>query len=586
MQTEMTRKTKIVCTIGPATDDPTVLESLMLAGMNVARLNFSHGDHNEQRERVQRIKAAREKLGLPVALLLDTKGPEVRTHSFIDGRVTLVKDEEVTIVMEECLGTPERFSVTYEDLYKDLEPGNHILIDDGLIQLRVLHIEGQEIRCIVEVGGELSNHKSINLPEVELHLPALTEKDVEDLRFAAQEDFDFIAASFVRKASDVLEIRQSMEDVGGQGIRLIAKIENREGVENFTEIARVADGIMVARGDLGVEIPEHEVPAIQKKLIRTCYQLGKPSITATQMLDSMIRKPRPTRAEVSDVANAVIDGTSAIMLSGETAIGKYPIQAVSLMAKIASYTESQYDYWQAFRSQAYDGSTINTAADAVSHACCMCAMDLEAKAILTVTHSGRTARMVSKYRPACPILAFTVTERAQRQLSLSWGVEPHLIEEFGNTDELFEKVCELAMSVGKLELGDTVVVTAGTPLGISGTTNTLKVQNVGRMLAHGQTVFRGPAITVSGTAYVLGSGGEPEELGRDMILIAEKTHHEDLPLIRKAKALVVEDENPNGHAVTAALTLGIPVIYGASLAAKIINNGQQVLMDLDTGIIR
>ncbi|MDO5734533.1 MAG: pyruvate kinase [Eubacteriales bacterium] len=581
------RKTKIVCTIGPASDDPEILKALMLAGMNVARLNFSHGDHAEQRARVQRIRDAREELGLPVALLLDTKGPEVRTQSFLEGRATLVPGETVVIVSEEVLGTAERFSVTYSDLHKDLVPGNHILIDDGLIQLKVSEIVGDEVHAVVETGGEVSNHKSINLPEVELHLPALTEKDIEDLRFAAEEDFDFVAASFVRKASDVLELRKVLEDVGGQGIRLIAKIENREGVENFETITQIADGIMVARGDLGVEIPEHEVPSVQKKLIRACYKMGKPCITATQMLDSMIRNPRPTRAEVSDVANAVIDGTSAIMLSGETAIGKYPLQAVQMMDKIAVYTEAEFDYWGSFRAEDYDGSTIHTAADAVSHACCMTAMDLEAKAIVTVTHSGRTARMVSKYRPASPILAFTVTERSRRQLALSWGVEPYMIEEYTNTDELFDRAGERALEEGRVEIGDIIVVSGGTPVGISGTTNTLKVQNVGEMLCRGQTVFKGPPMSFSGEALVL-SKEHPEipDYASDFILVTESTKHEDLPLIRRAKGLIVEDENPNGHAVTAALALGIPIIYGAKMATRLIKADQQIVIDLDTGIIR
>lgn len=583
------RKTKIVCTIGPATDDPEVLKALMRAGMNVARLNFSHGDHAEQKARVDRIKQAREELGLPVALLLDTKGPEVRTKTFVDNHCELFKGEPVTILThEEVEGTPERFSITYENLDKDIVPGNHILIDDGLVQLRVTEVRDGEIDAVVEIGGVISNHKSINLPEVNLHLPALTDKDVKDLEFAAKEGFDFIAASFVRKVSDVLELRQVLERVGGTGIRLIAKIENREGVENFEAITQVSDGIMVARGDLGVEIPEHEVPTVQKKLIRKCYQLGKPCITATEMLDSMIRNARPTRAEVSDVANAVIDGTSAIMLSGETAIGLYPVQSVMMMDKIAQYTETQIDYWARFRAEEYDGSTIHTAADAVSHACAMTAMDLEAKAIITVTHSGRTARMMSKYRPACPILAFTVTEQSRRQLALSWGVEPFMIEENQSTDELFERASERALEEGRVEVGDVVIISGGTPVGVSGTTNTMKVQNVGRMIVRGQTVFPGHAQDLSGEAVILDTLKKEEGAGHlaDYILVAENTGHEDLPYIRRAKALVVENPNPNGHAVTASLALNIPVIYGAKMATRLIKDNQTIILDLDTGMIR
>lgn len=590
------RKTKIICTIGPASSNENTLRQLMLSGMNVARLNFSHGSHAEHLEVVNRIKKVREDLGLSVGLLMDTKGPEIRTHKFENDRIDLVTGEEVRIVQEDVLGTPERFSITYKDISKDLSVGSTILIDDGLISLRVKNIDEGDLICEITNGGELSNNKSINLPGVSLKLPSITDQDENDIKFAVENDFNFIAASFVRKASDVLEIKRVLKRENCETIDIIAKIENQEGVNNFQKIIEISDGVMVARGDLGVEIPEYEVPTIQKELIQLAYTSGKVSITATEMLDSMIRNPRPTRAEVSDVANAVLDGTSAIMLSGETAMGKYPVQSLRTMANIALHTEQKFDYWNAFKKIDTDVS-VNVA-DAVSHACCSAAYELDAKAIVAITHSGRTARLVSRFRPGCPIIAPTVSESAVYRLALSWGVTPYLIEEFGNTDELFEVSEVLSKEKGHATDGDTIVISCGTPVGMSGTTNTMKVATVGSAFTRGVGInpseSRGDKI--SGDVLNLGlfSSQEidklvnnPEIYGPEKatILVCDHTNPSLLPLIRKSKAVIVEDQDPEGHAVAVCQALQIPLIYAAENATKLLKNGQVIVIDIKSGII-
>lgn len=579
----MRRKTKIICTIGPASDDPKVLRALMEAGMNVARLNFSHGSHEEQRKRTDLIKQVRKELGLPVAIMLDTKGPEIRTGKFEGDRIHLDDGAEVRIVQEEVLGTPEAFSVTYKRIAKDVKEGSIILINDGLIELKVVAIEGADLRCEVVHGGEISNHKSINLPDVELVLPAVTEKDILDLNFAVENEFDWIAASFVRKPEDVLEIRKHLASAGDKDIKIVAKIENREGVENYERILDVADGIMVARGDLGVGIPAEEVPLTQKHLIQTAYRYGLPSITATEMLDSMIRNPRPTRAEVSDVANAIIDGTSCIMLSGETAMGAHPVESVKMMDRIARYTERNIPYWENFRTQ--DNSHGHGVTNAISHAACITAMDLDAKALITVTHSGRTAKMLSHFRPACSILAATVTERSCHQLALSWGVHPVLVPVITNTDELFDTAMEAAVEAGLASDGDIVVITGGTPAGMSGTTNTLRVETVGSLLCQGTPIQGAEHTIIFGDAMVVKDGEAPEESreSRNYILVAQDTSTKDLPMIRESRAIIVETDKANCHAVMAAEVLQIPVIYGCTNATKLIKNGQMISLDLETG---
>ena len=468
------RRTKIICTLGPAVDSEDMIRTLIRTGMDAARFNFSHGSHPEHLARLNMLKAVRDAMGRPVATILDTKGPEIRIRSFETKTITLEPGDPFTLTTEDVTGNQGLVSVTYPQLHEELQPGQEILIDDGLVAIRVERIEGTNIVCTVENGGTLSANKSINIPGVHIQLPALTEKDIDDIRFGVENDFDFIAASFVRRAADVEAVRAVLHDCGGDDVKIIAKIENQEGVDNLDEILEAADGIMVARGDLGVEIPAARVPILQKQMIRKGLQLGKPVITATQMLDSMMRNPRPTRAEVSDVANAVYDGTGSVMLSGETAGGKYPVEALTAMVGIVTETESAIDYWKQFQKQrVLPASNIN---DAITHTCCLTAKDLNAKAILTATNSGRSARMICRFRPACPIAALTMHEKVRRQLNISWGVTPYLTGEVNSTDRIFSLSAEVALKERLVENGDTVVITAGVPLGKSGSTNLIKAQ--------------------------------------------------------------------------------------------------------------
>jgi len=470
------RKTKIICTLGPSANTEEVIEQLILSGMDAARFNFSHGTHEVHRAVLTRFKRVRDSLGRPVATILDTKGPEIRIRSFGCERIELSDGDSFTLTTREVEGDASQVSVTYADLHRELQPGNHVLIDDGLVDLEVERVDGQDILCRVINGGPLSNHKSINIPGVSIALPSLTDRDKEDLRFAVENDFDFIAASFVRRASDVEEIRAVLNSFGGQDIGIIAKIENREGVDNLESIADVSDGIMVARGDLGVEIPACEVPVLQKRMIKSAIRKGKVVITATQMLDSMIRNPRPTRAEVSDVANAVFDGTSCVMLSGETASGKHPLEALQTMVGIVEAAEGGIDYWKRFQNGVFDHTS--NISDAISHTSCLTAMDLGATAILTATQSGYTARMISRFRPGCAVAALTTEERVRRQLNISWGVAPFLSGNVDSTDRLFSLCVDTAKKEGLVQPGDTVVITAGVPLSSSGTTNLIKAQVV------------------------------------------------------------------------------------------------------------
>ena len=485
------RKTKIVCTLGPACDDEEILNQMILTGMNVARFNFSHGTHEQHKERLERLRKVCKELDMPVALLCDTKGPEIRTGTFKEKEVPLEAGSEVVIRHEDIVGDETQFSVSFKDMDLDLKPGDKVLLDDGLVELEVKQIQNRDIYTIVLNSGVISSYKSVNLPNIATQLPAMTEQDIKDLAFAAENDFDFIAASFTRKPSDVQAIRKVLASHGAGETHIIAKIENREGVERFDDILDVADGAMVARGDLGVEIPIQEVPATQKMMIRKCLERGKVCITATQMLDSMIRNPRPTRAEISDIANAIMDGTSALMLSGETAAGKYPVQSLKTMVDSAITTEGYIDYWDLFVHNDFFESQP-TVSNAIAHAACMTAMDVHAKAIVTVTQAGRTSRMVSRHRPGCPIIATTTTDKARRILKLTWGVTPILMEDTASTDELFSEGVSRAQEAGLVEDGDMVVIVGGTPLGMSGTTNTLKVDNVGNILVQGKGVGRMP----------------------------------------------------------------------------------------------
>ncbi len=470
------RKTKIVCTLGPATEDENVLRRLIEEGMDVARLNFSHGTHEEQKARMDMVKKLRKECGKHIALLLDTKGPEIRTRDFEGGKVEVVAGQTFTLTTRDIVGDSSISSITYRDLAKDVEIGTKILIDDGLIELKVKDIIDEDLVCEVINGGFVSNHKGINVPGVHLNMPYMSQKDIDDILFGIKQDVDFIAASFVRSAKDVLEIRKLLDENGGKNINIISKIENAEGVKHIDDIIYVSDGIMVARGDMGVEIPGEEVPVIQKLIIRKVYNAGKQVITATQMLDSMMKNPRPTRAETTDVANAIYDGTSAIMLSGETAAGLYPIESVQTMVRIAERTEEDINYRNRFFQ--IERRANNNVTDAVCHATCTTAIDLNASAVVTVTKSGTSARNISKYRPVCPIIAGTTSDKVCRQLNMSWGVIPVHLEEKNEIFELFDHAVEAAKNSGHLNSGETVVVTAGVPLGVSGNTNMIKVQVV------------------------------------------------------------------------------------------------------------
>lgn len=575
------RKTKIICTLGPATDNEGALRELMLAGMDVARLNFSHQTAKEQKVRADRIKKIRAELNLPVALLLDTKGPEIRTTEFNKPKITLTKGSEFTLTSREVVGDETIAGVTFSRLAQEVKPGTRILIDDGLIELKVLSTTDTDVLCTVINGGVVSSHKGINVPGVALSLPFISEKDKSDIAFAVQEDFDFIAASFTRTAQDILDLRNELEKHNCHKIRIIAKIENSDGVENIDQIIRVSDGIMIARGDLGVEIPMEEIPVIQKEIIKKGYNAGKQVITATQMLDSMMKNPRPTRAEATDVANAIYDGTSAIMLSGETAAGDYPVIALKTMAKIAERTERDIDYVSRFMKREIAEEPDVTSA--ISHATCTTAHDLGAVAIITVSKSGRTARMISKYRPLCPIISGTTDPTVQRQMNLSWGVVPIMVEEQDNTDALFDHVINVARNRGLVKDGDLTVITAGVPLGISGTTNLLKVQLVGDVLVSGVGITKGIAC---GNLCVCANEAEAMTTVKEGdILVIPQTSNQIISILKNCAGIITEQKGLNSHAAVIGLAFDKPVIVGANHATQILKSGTTVTLDADRGIV-
>lgn len=470
------RKTKIVCTLGPATDKEDVLEQLILSGMNVARMNFSHGSYDEHKARIDKIRELCEKHQTATAIMLDTKGPEIRLGIFRDQEVILEAGQKFVLYSEEREGDRDGISISYPDLYQDVEKGSIILIDDGLVEMEVTEVSDGQIVCEVKNGGKVSNRKGVNVPNVKLSMPFLSEKDKEDILFGIKEDVDFVAASFVRRADDIQKMRKFLNDHGGYDIHIIAKIENREGVENIEEILAAAEGVMIARGDMGVEIPYEEVPVLQKMIIKKGMEAGKQIITATQMLDSMMKNPRPTRAETTDVANAIYDGTGAIMLSGETAAGLYPVEALETMVRIADRTEQDIDYRKRFFARERKANPDVT--DAICHATCTTALDLNAKAIVTVTKSGYSARNIAKYCPACGIICGTTDEKVARQLNLVWGMVPVMLENKKDIFELFDHALETAEEKGYLNKGDITVITSGVPIGVSGTTNMIKVQSV------------------------------------------------------------------------------------------------------------
>ena len=575
------RRTKIICTLGPSTDKGDVLRQLLIAGMDVARLNFSHQTHKEQKVRADRVKQLREELRLPIALLLDTKGPEIRLKEFNAPKIHLNAGDHFTLTSRDVVGDETIASVTFSKLPMEVRPGARILIDDGLIELKVDSATDTDILCTVVNGGAVSARKSINVPGMKLSLPFLSEQDKADIAFAVQEDFEFIAASFTRSAQDILDMRAELERHDCHSIRIIAKIENSDGVENIDEIIRVSDGIMVARGDLGVEIPMEEIPIIQKELIKKAYNAGLQVITATQMLDSMMKNPRPTRAEATDVANAIYDGTSAIMLSGETAAGDYPVQALKTMSRIAERTEQDIDYKKRFsRRDLWEQPNVTSA---ISHATCTTAHDLGAAAIITVTKSGKTARMISKYRPFCPIISGTTDSKVMRQMNLSWGVVPIMVEEKKNTDDLFDHVVNVALQQNLVQDGDLCVITAGVPLGISGTTNLLKVQLVGDVLVTGLGIGSG---CISANLCVCRTEEEAIEHYQpgDVLVLPQTTNHL-LPLIKSCSGIVTEQGGENSHAAVVGLALDKPVIVGAESATHLLKSGTTVTVDAARGIV-
>ena len=575
------RKTKIVCTLGPATDSEETLRAMLESGLNVARFNFSHGSHAEHKKRLDLLKKLRREMGLPVAALLDTKGPEIRLRDFKDGVVQLKEGQEFTLTTQDVLGDEHICGITYRDLPDDVEVGSAILLDDGLIRLTVLEIKDGDIRCRVENNGPIKNHKGVNVPGVRLSMPYLSQQDKEDILFGAEQDFDFIAASFARSAADIMDIRRVLNSVHSS-IRIIAKIENQEGVNNLSEILSVSDGIMVARGDMGVEIDFTEIPIIQKDIIAQCVAAGKPAITATQMLDSMIENPRPTRAEITDVANAIYDGTSAIMLSGETAAGKYPVEAVQTMDAIALRTESDINYAKRMKNAA--GNRHLSIAAATAHAACTTAADVGADAIITVSQRGTTARLVSRFRPANQVIACLLNEHVQRQMALSWGVTPILMPIASNTDELVEFAVDSATSAGLVKQGDLVVVTAGVPVGVPGTTNMIRVHLVGGSLFTAVGIGGGKA---SGPLCICHTPEEVTEKSRPgCVLVVPYTTNDMLPAMRSCAAVISEESGPNSHAATVGLTLDKPVIVGANGATHLLTDGMLVSVDCAHGTVQ
>ena len=574
------RKTKIVCTMGSNLFEKHLIAPLMKAGMNVARFNFSHGTYETHQHYYDEVCRIRDELGLPVATMLDTKGPEIRVRSFKNGHVTLQNGQLFTLTTDEVEGDEERVSITYKELPQDIAVGSSILIDDGLIGMQVERIDGADIVCRVLNGGVVSNNKGVNIPNAHLSMPFISEKDHQDILFAIKNGYDFIAASFTRCADDIMQIRHILQENNCHTINIIAKIENMEGVENIDEILRVVDGVMVARGDLGVEVPLEDVPSLQKKLIQRGIAAGKPVITATQMLDSMIKNPRPTRAEATDVANAIYDGTSAIMLSGESAVGAYPVEAVETMVRIALRAEADMDYIRRFSR---DTSASTDVTNAISHATVTSAHDLNASAIITVTKSGSTARILSRYRPACVIVGCTTEKHVWRQLALSWGTVPLMIAEESNTDDLFEHAVDAAVQNGLVHDGELVVLTAGVPLGISGTTNLMKVHVVGHLLSRGLGLHGGKV--VAPLCVIRNLEKDAKNFNTGDVIVCHQTTREMFSMLRKSSAIVLEDDNPEGHGAIAGMSLDIPVIIGAKNATNILKSGAVVTVDGEKGTV-
>ncbi|MBS6106161.1 MULTISPECIES: pyruvate kinase [Anaerococcus] len=579
---DILKKTKIVCTIGPSSESPEIIEDLIKNGMNVARLNFSHGTHEEHLAKMKTIRKVRRKLNRPIAIMLDTKGPEIRTGNFNIDEVFLKPGDVFTLTTRDVEGTEEIVSVSYEGLPNDVEVGSVIYIDDGLVQLEVTEIkDGTDVVCRALNNGVLSNHKGVNLPGSKTNLPAITPKDIDDIKFGIENDIDLIAASFVRKKEDVYEIRRILEDNGGEHIKIISKIESQEGVDNIEEIIEASDGIMVARGDLGVEIRTELIPIVQKEIIRKANKAAKPVITATQMLDSMIRNPRPTRAETTDVANAIIDGTDCVMLSGETAGGKYPVEAVSTMRNICITTELSDD----FKENIYQTniSSSFTTTNAIAKNTCDLAETLDAKAIISCTASGNTSRVISKFKPKTNSIAATTTERVARQLSVVWGVYPIVIQDAIETDELIDRAIFGAINEGFVSEGDITVVTAGIPLGISGNTNLIKVHTIGDIITSGTGIG---TKSVSGKVCIASTQKELEEKFEDGdIIVARFTDADITEYIQKASAIVTEEGGLTSHTAIAAVHFNLPAVVGAFNIRNLVKDGDTITVDPIGGVI-
>lgn len=577
------KKTKIVCTIGPASDSEETLRELFKAGLNVCRLNFSHGTHEDHQVRIDRIKKVREELNLPIAIMLDTKGPEIRVKKFANNSVRLTRGQQFTLTTRDIAGNETICSVTYKNLAKEIHPQDRILIDDGLIELRVEQVTNDtDILCTVLSEGIVSNNKGINIPGVKIRLPFLSPQDIEDLKFGVKNKIDFIASSFTRGPADVLSIRKVLEEENGNNINIIAKIENQEGVDSIDKILEVADGIMVARGDLGIEIPPEQIPLVQKMIIKKTLQASKAVITATQMLESMTHNPRPTRAEVTDVANAIFDGTSAIMLSGETAAGKYPVETVKMMNSIAVTAEASLNYEKILREAAREHSLTIT--NAIAHATCSMAMEMNAQVIVTATSSGETPKALSKYKPKVPVVAVTPSQETARRLSLNWGVYPILAPHFKSTDEMFETCIDVAKEAGFVQEGELAVLTAGVPIGLAGSTNLLKVETVGKILLKGKGT--GMQSVITGRVKVIHT---EQDLLADFkdedIIVTESTNDLMNSFIERSAAVITENGNLSGHAAIMGMMLSKPTIVGAVSATSILKTGDIITLNGKTGVV-
>ena len=574
------RKTKIICTVGPATDDVKVLKQLVKMGMNVARLNFSHGNHEEHQIRIDAIKKIREELAQPVAILLDTKGPEIRTREIPGGRKVELGEEIVLTTSPEVI-SDGRIPLSYRNLTEDMAGVSSILIDDGTIELEVLEVKGDDIRCRVMNHGVIESRKGVNVPGAVLKMPILSKNDKEDIIFGIKNEVDFIAASFVRSEKDVLSIRRLLDENGGKDIMIIAKIENGEGVDNIDQILALSDGVMVARGDLGVEVSYDQVPFIQKEIVRKSLAKSKPAIIATQMLDSMIENPRPTRAEVSDVYNAIFEAASTIMLSGETAMGEYPLECFEVMDRTACSSEARVDYRQRFfASQA---AHVNSVTGAITNAAVTTAYNLDADAIIVLTTSGKTAFSISRLRPAVPIITITPRKKVYNQMALNWGVIPFVSDMKESFEAMVQEALDIAKRSGVVKDGDLIVMVAGVPVGIAGRTNSIRIETIGDVIGRGRGLVKG---RVSGRTCICRTASEGRDVFQDGdILVVSNTDKEYLSLMKRAGGIILENQDSNEYAETVGAARDIPVVAEVTNALHFLKHGRIITLDGDHGLI-